>query len=43
MSRLRTIAALGLVIAACNAGSAGSSGEFDGPSALGYVERLGSA
>lgn len=32
-------AVLGLVIAACNAGSAGSSGEFDGSRALGYVER----
>lgn len=39
MSRLRTAVALGLVIAACNAGSAGSNGEFDGARGLGYVER----
>jgi Zn-dependent M28 family amino/carboxypeptidase len=39
MSRRRLAAAAGLVIAACNAGSAGSSGEFDGSRALGYVER----
>lgn len=39
MSRRRTAVALGLVIAACNAGSAGSNGEFDGARGLGYVER----
>jgi hypothetical protein len=39
MSRLRTAVALGLVIAACKAGSAGSNGEFDGARGLGYVER----
>ena len=39
MSRRRTAAAVGLVIAACNAGSAGSRGEFDGARGLGYVER----
>ena len=39
MSRRRVVTGLVLAVAACNAGSAGSGGEFDGPRALGYVER----
>lgn len=39
MSPRRAVGALVIALAGCKAGSAGSSGEFDGSRALGYVER----
>jgi Zn-dependent M28 family amino/carboxypeptidase len=39
MSPHRAVGVLILALAGCKAGSAGSSGEFDGSRALGYVER----